>query len=60
MAATSRTDAMDPSLVAPGRLDHLVEVALPDAAAQQEILELTRARAEQAAERLLVGDLDYR
>ncbi len=26
IAATSRTDAVDPSLVAPGRLDHLVEV----------------------------------
>ena len=60
VAATSRTDAVDPSLVAPGRLDRLVEVPLPDAAAQQQILELTRARAEQAADRRLVGDLDYR
>src|SRR6267142_78911 len=60
VAATSRTDVVDPSLVAPGRLDRLVEVPLPDAAAQQQILELTRARAEQAADRRLVGDLDYR
>jgi len=60
VAATSRTDVVDPSLVAPGRLDRLVEVPLPDAAAQQQILELTRARAEQAAERRLVGDLDFR
>ena len=36
IAATSRTDAVDPSLVAPGRLDHLVEVRLPDAAAQEQ------------------------
>ena len=60
VAATSRTDVVDPSLVAPGRLDRLVEVPLPDAAAQQQILELTRARAEQAADRRLVGDLDFR
>jgi proteasome regulatory subunit len=60
VAATSRTDVVDPSLVAPGRLDRLIEVLLPDAAAQQQILELTRARAEQAADRRLVDDLDYR
>jgi proteasome regulatory subunit len=60
VAATSRTDAVDPALVAPGRLDRLVEVPLPDAAAQQEILSLTRGHAERAAERRLVADLDYR
>jgi ATP-dependent 26S proteasome regulatory subunit len=60
IAATSRTDAVDPSLVAPGRLDHLVEVRLPDAAAQQQVIALTRARAEHNAGRPLVGDLDYR
>ena len=60
IAATSRTDAVDPSLVAPGRLDHLVEVRLPDAAAQEQVIALTRARAEHNAGRPLVGDLDYR
>jgi ATP-dependent 26S proteasome regulatory subunit len=60
IAATSRTDALDSALVAPGRLDHLVEVALPDAVAQQEILELMRARAERKAERRLFEDLDHR
>jgi len=60
VAATNRTDSVDPSLVAPGRLDRLVEVTLPDGPAQQEILELTRAKAEQAAGRRLVGDLDFR
>jgi ATP-dependent 26S proteasome regulatory subunit len=60
IAATNRTDSVDPSLVAPGRLDHLVEVTLPDGPAQQEILELSRARAEQAAGRRLMADLDYR
>jgi ATP-dependent 26S proteasome regulatory subunit len=60
VAATARTDSVDPSLVAPGRLDHLVEVPLPDAAAQQQILALARVRAEHNAGRSLVGELDYR
>jgi len=60
VAATSRTDAVDPSLVAPGRLDRLVEVTLPDGPDQQEIFELTRAKAERAAGRRLVADIDYR
>jgi ATP-dependent 26S proteasome regulatory subunit len=60
VAATSRTDAVDPSLVAPGRLDHLVEVPLPDATAQQQILSLARGRAEHSAGRPLVAELDFR
>jgi transitional endoplasmic reticulum ATPase len=60
VGATSRTDAIDAELVAPGRLDHLVEVALPDADAQREILELTRARAERHAARPLFETIDYR
>jgi proteasome regulatory subunit len=60
VAATSRTDALDSGLVAPGRLDHLVEVTLPDAAAQQEILELIRARTEKRAGRELFEPIDYR
>jgi ATP-dependent 26S proteasome regulatory subunit len=60
VGATSRTDSIDPALVAPGRLDHLIEVALPDAAAQQEILELIRARIERDAERTVFGTIDYR
>ena len=60
VAATNRTDSVDPSLVAPGRLDRLVEVTLPDGPAQQEILELTRTQAEQAAGRRLVSEIDYR
>jgi ATP-dependent 26S proteasome regulatory subunit len=59
VASTNRTDAVDPSLVAPGRLDRLVEVTLPDGPAQQEILQLARAQAERAAGRRLVADLDY-
>jgi len=59
VAATHRTDSVDPSLVRPGRLDRLVEVPLPDGPAQQQILSLARAKAEQAAGRRLVADLDY-
>ena len=60
VAATTRTDAIDPALVAPGRLDHLVEVALPDPQGQQEILELIRARTEKNAGRPLFAPIDHR
>jgi ATP-dependent 26S proteasome regulatory subunit len=60
IAATTRTDALDPALVEPGRLDHLIEVPLPDAAAQQEIVELIRLRTEKAAGRTLFTPVDYR
>jgi ATP-dependent 26S proteasome regulatory subunit len=60
VASTSRTDALDPALVAPGRLDHLIEVALPDAEAQRQIFELIRARTERAAERALFEPIEYR
>ena len=59
VAATSRTDVIDPSLVAPGRLDHLVEIALPDPQGQQEILDLQRAKLERKAGRTLFGAIDY-
>jgi transitional endoplasmic reticulum ATPase len=60
VGSTSRTDALDPALVAPGRLDHLIEVPLPDTAGQQEILELMRARSEKNAGRPLFEPVDYR
>jgi proteasome regulatory subunit len=60
VASTSRTDSIDASLVAPGRLDRLVEVTLPDGADQQEILEMARKRAEGNAARPLFADIDYR
>jgi ATP-dependent 26S proteasome regulatory subunit len=60
VAATHRTDAVDASLVMPGRLDRLVEAPLPDGPAQQEILELTRVKAERAAGRRLVDEVDFR
>jgi ATP-dependent 26S proteasome regulatory subunit len=60
VGSTSRTDVLDPGLIAPGRLDHLIEVPLPDAAAQQEILELIRARTERQAGHPLFAPIDYR
>lgn len=60
VGSTSRTDVLDPALVAPGRLDHLVEVTLPDPAAQQAILELLRGRTERNAGRPLFEPFDYR
>src|SRR5205823_7434109 len=49
VATATRTDALDPALVAPGRLDHLIEIALPDTDAQREILDLVRVRTEKSA-----------
>lgn len=60
VASTSRTDAMDSALVAPGRLDHLVEVPLPDADEQRDILQLLTARTESDAGRKLFDAIDYR
>jgi len=59
VASTTHTDALDPALVAPGRLDHLVEIPLPDPAAQREILELIRRRTEKTAGRPLFEKIDY-
>jgi ATP-dependent 26S proteasome regulatory subunit len=59
VAATSRTDVIDPSLVAPGRLDHLVEVPLPDPRGQQEIMELQRAKLERKVGRALFAEIDH-
>lgn len=59
IGATNRTDALDPSLVSPGRLDRIIEVPLPDTSAQQEIVEICRLRAEGSAGRSLFEKLDY-
>ena len=59
VASTTHTDALDPALVAPGRLDHLIEIALPDPGAQKEILELIRGRTEKNAGRPLFQKIDY-
>jgi len=59
LAATSRPDGIESPLIAPGRLDHLIEVPLPEAAALREIIEIHRRRAEQVAQRPLFEPLDY-
>ncbi len=59
VASTTHTDALDPALVAPGRLDHLIEIPLPDPSAQKEILELVRVRTEKNAGRPLFDKIDY-
>src|SRR5215831_675787 len=59
LASTARTDAIDPALVAPGRLDHLIEIPPPDPTAQREILELIRLRTEKAAGRPLFETIHY-
>jgi proteasome regulatory subunit len=60
VGSATRTDVLDPELVAPGRLDHLIEVALPDPDGQREILELIRIRTEKTAGRKLFEPVDYR
>jgi transitional endoplasmic reticulum ATPase len=60
VGATSRTDAIDAVLVAPSRLDHLVEVSLPEPDAQREIMEIIKARTERNAARTLFEPIDYR
>lgn len=60
IGSTTRTDVLDPALVAPGRLDRLIEVGLPDAAAQQEIFGLIRAKIERKAGRPVFTTIDVR
>jgi cell division protease FtsH len=52
IAATNRADVLDPALTRAGRLDHHIEVTLPDRKARQEIL------AVHAATRPLDADVD--
>jgi ATP-dependent 26S proteasome regulatory subunit len=58
VASTSRPDGIGAHLIAPGRLDHLIEVPLPDGPALREIIEIQRKRAETLAERTLFEPLD--
>jgi ATP-dependent 26S proteasome regulatory subunit len=59
LASTSRPDGIESPLIAPGRLDHLIEVPLPEGPALREIIEIQRSRAEALAERTLFESLDY-
>jgi ATP-dependent 26S proteasome regulatory subunit len=59
VGATSRPDGIESPLIAPGRLDHLIEVPLPDATELREIIDIDVAKAERLAERKLFQALDY-
>ena len=58
VASTSRPDGIGAHLIAPGRLDHLIEVPLPDGPALREIVQIQRKRAETLAERALFEPID--
>jgi transitional endoplasmic reticulum ATPase len=58
VASTNRPDAVDPSLIRPGRIDRLIEVPLPESDEKREILQIHLRRAEAIAGRPLFGDLD--
>jgi transitional endoplasmic reticulum ATPase len=58
VASTNRPDAVDPTLIRAGRLDHLIEVPLPEAEGKREILRIHMAKAEGLAGRRLFGELD--
>ncbi|MEK7204350.1 MAG: ATP-binding protein, partial [candidate division NC10 bacterium] len=58
VASTNRPDAVDPTLIRPGRIDRLIEVPLPESDEKREILQIHLRRAEAIAGRPLFGDLD--
>ncbi len=59
LASTGRPDGIESSLITPGRLDHLIEVPLPEGPAIREIIEIHRVRAEKLAERPLFEPVDF-
>ncbi len=59
LASTSRPDGIESPLIAPGRLDHLIEVPLPEGPALREIIEIHRVRAETLAERSLFEPIEF-
>lgn len=59
LASTSHPDGIESALVAPGRLERLIEVPLPEGVALREILEIHRVRAEKVAELPLFEPLDF-
>jgi ATP-dependent 26S proteasome regulatory subunit len=59
VASTNRPDAVDPTLIRPGRIDRLIEVPLPESEGKREIFQIHLNRAEGIAGRKLFGDLDF-
>lgn len=58
VASTNRPDAVDPTLIRPGRLDQLIEVPLPETDGKREIVRIHMAKAEATAGRKLFSELD--
>lgn len=59
VAASNRPDAVDPALIQPRRIDHLIEVPLPESDEKREIFKIHQAKAEAMAGRKLFTELDY-
>ena len=58
VASTNRPDALEASLILPGRLDRLIEVPLPESDENREIMQIHTAKAEATAGRKLFSPLD--
>ncbi|HQK88684.1 MAG TPA: AAA family ATPase [Acidobacteriota bacterium] len=58
VASTNRPDAVDSTLIRPGRLDQLIEVPLPETDGKREIIQIHMAKAEAMAGRKLFNQLD--
>jgi len=58
VASTNRVDAVDRTLIRPGRLDQLIEVPLPETDGKREILRIHIGKAEATAGRKLFTDVD--
>jgi len=59
VAATNRPDAVDSTLIRPGRLNRLIEVPLPETPGKREILDIHIRKAESQAGRKLFGAVDF-
>jgi ATP-dependent 26S proteasome regulatory subunit len=59
VASTNRIDAIDATLVRPGRIDRFIEVGLPEAEEKAEIFRIHQAKAEARAGRKLFLELQY-
>jgi transitional endoplasmic reticulum ATPase len=58
VASTNRPDAVDPTLIRPGRIDRLIEVPLPETEGKRQILRIQMERAEAIAGRTLFAGVD--
>ena len=59
VASTNRPDAVDATLIRPGRIDRLIEVPLPESEGKREIFQIHLNQAESTAGRTLFAELDF-